>query len=348
MKFSGRVRIPDVDHPGVPAEVIIEGRYMGLTVGDDLVGEWSLADVRGERLVANAFALDLKGEEVTFLADEQIDFAYQGVEHMAHEWARVQSLGLIRRLISRSLARRGLPASRVEELRTLMLAAIAESEPARAPGDTTVSMLETLRDKLEAARRQAEAAPPAGRVSPPAPPIERAIPRPEPVVSEPEPEPVMREPEPVMREPEPEPVMREPEPVVSEPEPQRVMREPEPVIFEPEPEPEPVREPEPEREPVREPEPVARQPEPAPQPVGNGSRVVDLTEIETVSTPTALREPALAAAKASGGLFATVRSAFVRNRAAPHSHLFVEAPGGLGIVRRICQECGYVSIVIED
>ncbi len=121
-------------------------------------------------------------------------------------------------------------------------------------------------------------------------------------------------------------------------------------MVEPDPEPEPVPEPvmlDPEPEPEPEPEPVMRQPEPAPQPVGNGSRVVDLTEIESESPPTPLPEPAMAAAKANSGLFATVRSAFVRNRA-PHTHLFVEAPGGLGIVRRICQECGYVSIGIED
>jgi hypothetical protein len=48
------------------------------------------------------------------------------------------------------------------------------------------------------------------------------------------------------------------------------------------------------------------------------------------------------------GLFGAVRSAFTRNRAAVHVHEFVEAPGGIGIVRQICAECGYISIGVSD
>jgi hypothetical protein len=29
-------------------------------------------------------------------------------------------------------------------------------------------------------------------------------------------------------------------------------------------------------------------------------------------------------------------------------HEFVEAPGGIGIVRQICAECGYISIGVTD
>ena len=47
------------------------------------------------------------------------------------------------------------------------------------------------------------------------------------------------------------------------------------------------------------------------------------------------------------GLFGAVRAAFVRNKE-PHEHEFVEAPGGIGITRRICAECGYISIGTTD
>ena len=47
------------------------------------------------------------------------------------------------------------------------------------------------------------------------------------------------------------------------------------------------------------------------------------------------------------GIFGAVRSAFVRNKTT-HQHEFVEAPGGIGIVRQICAECGYVSIGVND
>ncbi len=70
--------------------------------------------------------------------------------------------------------------------------------------------------------------------------------------------------------------------------------------------------------------------------------------------PTAVappREPALALttpeAGDKSGLFGAVRSAFVRNKGA-HEHEFVEAPGGIGIIRHICNECGYISIGVNE
>jgi hypothetical protein len=61
------------------------------------------------------------------------------------------------------------------------------------------------------------------------------------------------------------------------------------------------------------------------------------------------KEPAMAAAVAPdrSGLLGAVRSAFARNKVA-HEHQFVEAPGGIGIVRQICAECGYISIGLSD
>jgi hypothetical protein len=54
-------------------------------------------------------------------------------------------------------------------------------------------------------------------------------------------------------------------------------------------------------------------------------------------------QPELATASARGGIMGAVRSAFVRNRV-EHTHEYVEAPGGLGIKRQICAECGHISI----
>jgi hypothetical protein len=47
------------------------------------------------------------------------------------------------------------------------------------------------------------------------------------------------------------------------------------------------------------------------------------------------------------GLLGAVRSAFARSKVT-HEHQFVEAPGGIGIVRQICAECGYISIGLSD
>jgi hypothetical protein len=63
------------------------------------------------------------------------------------------------------------------------------------------------------------------------------------------------------------------------------------------------------------------------------------------------RQPVLTGASAEtpekAGLLGAVRSAFARNKV-QHEHEFVEAPGGIGIVRQICAECGYISIGVSD
>ncbi len=54
----------------------------------------------------------------------------------------------------------------------------------------------------------------------------------------------------------------------------------------------------------------------------------------------------MATTAAKGGIMGAVRSAFVRNRV-EHTHDYVEAPGGLGIKRQICAECGHISIGVQ-
>jgi hypothetical protein len=55
-------------------------------------------------------------------------------------------------------------------------------------------------------------------------------------------------------------------------------------------------------------------------------------------------EPALAgASKDKRGIMGAVKAAF-RSGPRDHTHQFVEAPGGIGITRYVCEECGYVSI----
>jgi hypothetical protein len=71
---------------------------------------------------------------------------------------------------------------------------------------------------------------------------------------------------------------------------------------------------------------------------------------EPVASPTRAGMPALAAAAPvadRSGIFGAVRAAFVRNKGS-HMHEFVEAPGGLGITRNICSECGYISLGVSE
>ena len=84
--------------------------------------------------------------------------------------------------------------------------------------------------------------------------------------------------------------------------------------------------------------------------------MVDLGEMEQRSTRQLLApepqtdpgEPAMAATAAKSGLMGAVKSAFSRNGGRNHVHDFTEAPGGIGMVRYICRDCGFVSISSTD
>ncbi len=96
MKFTGQVRIPEVDHPGVPATIVVEGDQTEVFLEGESLGRWSLFDVHASRLVSSVFSLSLAGEEITFVADEPVDFAYKGVDYMAEAWARFKSMSFAR------------------------------------------------------------------------------------------------------------------------------------------------------------------------------------------------------------------------------------------------------------
>jgi hypothetical protein len=139
---------------------------------------------------------------------------------------------------------------------------------------------------------------------------------------------------------------------------------------EPEAEPEPVPEPEPitASEPVPEPEQFAP-PEPASVFAKEAAsvetpprtEVLDLKDLErtrsepkpaapppqrVVNEPVDQPEPAMAGtAKDRSGLMGAVKAAF-KTSTREHQHQFIEAPGGIGITRYVCEECGYVSISV--
>jgi hypothetical protein len=92
VRFKGEIRFPDIDHPGVPATFVVEDAHAELVLEDESLGRWSLYDVHARRLISAAFQIDLAGTEITFVADDPIDFAYRGVEHMAKTWAEMEAI----------------------------------------------------------------------------------------------------------------------------------------------------------------------------------------------------------------------------------------------------------------
>ncbi len=375
MKFNGELKFPEIDHPGVPVTFLVEGTLAELVVEGESLGRWSLYDIHARRLVASAFQIDFDGAEVTFIADDPVDFAYRGVDHMAETWAGIKSKRIANRALAVRKSRRGTAPSRLDDMRAAMQANLkAQSAPRQIAGEE-VTPNETGEPAIRASsapggsdwdrRDQAGAIPLVG--SEPAPPP----------VPPPSHDPQLSEEARLIEEEKQRIVdewakLEEERRRAEQQEANRIeafrlemqrleeeraeLRRQAADLVEPDEQPEVAgRGDEPStkpfaEEPHSEPEPVF-----ADEPTG----VLDLNGLEKDDTapgvpqpassapkpaPQAQPEPAMAgAAKDRSGLMGAVRAAF-KSGPKDHEHQFIEAPGGIGIVRSVCEECGYVSI----
>jgi hypothetical protein len=143
LKFAGELKFPDIDHPGVPVQFVIDDAQAELIVEGESLGRWSLYDVRARRLVASAFEIDLDGTELTFVASDPIDFAYRGVEHMAGAWAEMKTKRLPTRSLAVRKSRKGIKPSRIEDLRAAMESNLEESVPRPLAGEPAMPRSES-------------------------------------------------------------------------------------------------------------------------------------------------------------------------------------------------------------
>jgi hypothetical protein len=404
VKFTGELKFPDIDHPGVPVSFLIEESQAELVVDGESLGRWSLFDIHARRLVASAFQIDLEGTEVTFVADDPIDFAYRGVEHMAGAWAGMKSKRMPTRSVAVRRSRRGTTPSRIEDLKAAMQSNLEGQGPRQIAGEVAMpevraaSAAEDVEERIGVYESPADwdRRDPAGKIpvvggqhqAPPAAPSppEALTPSDEALALERERQELAEERARLDEErrlaeqrevdrieafrlemsrlaAEREELQRQLD-EVSSPASMPAVSVPESVAPpgpEPEPaadlEPESVAPPEPELEPVAdlEPEPVSDvEPGDAETPPPDVLDLKDLerpaAEPEPVASPPLTKvpvtqpEPAMAGTgKDRSGLMGAVRAAF-KTGAREHQHQFIEAPGGLGITRYVCEECGYVSI----
>ncbi|CAN5890067.1 hypothetical protein BH23ACT5_BH23ACT5_03230 [soil metagenome] len=117
MRFKGQVRFEGSGAADLDVTVEVGDTHVRLDSGEESLGSWCLADVLAERLVANQFTLNLAGESVVFLAEDQVNFAYGAVQSMAEGWARYHAMNILMRRRAVSSARRRNDPSRLEEAR---------------------------------------------------------------------------------------------------------------------------------------------------------------------------------------------------------------------------------------
>ena len=90
MQFKGSVRAPGDKDPGVRVVLEIDEYHLEIRRDSELIGRYYLADVEVARDIAERFILFLGDDEVEFLADDALQFAYGGVTAMQDGWLSAQ------------------------------------------------------------------------------------------------------------------------------------------------------------------------------------------------------------------------------------------------------------------
>ena len=148
MQFKGSVRAPGDKDPGVRVVLDIDEYHLEIRRDSELIGRYYLADVEVARDIAERFILFLGDDEVEFLADDALHFAYEGVTAMQDGWLEAQRKKRRHRRAADDSARRkdgepplepmtstyvpGPPPSDSETIRARRRQATAQAEPATA------------------------------------------------------------------------------------------------------------------------------------------------------------------------------------------------------------------------
>jgi hypothetical protein len=197
VQFKGSVRAPGDKDPGVRVVLEIDEYHLEIRRDSELIGRYYLADVEVARDIAERFILFLGDDEVEFLADDALHFAYGGVTAMQDGWLAAQKRKRRHRKAAEDAARRkdGEPPLEMEApvARSLHVSdsdtirsrrrqagakqaapAVTErAEPAPKPARVTETPLETRTERKERKEAAAAKAAPPVEIPPPTTPIVR-------------------------------------------------------------------------------------------------------------------------------------------------------------------------------
>ncbi len=106
VQFKGSVRTPGDRDPGVRVVLEIDEYHLEIKRDSELIGRYYLADVEVARDIAERFILFLGDDEIEFLADDALQFAYGGVTAMQEGWLAAQKRKRRHRRAAEDAARR--------------------------------------------------------------------------------------------------------------------------------------------------------------------------------------------------------------------------------------------------
>lgn len=80
MRFRGQLLIPAEGGPGLSVDLEVENQQLAVVSDSETLGIWPLESVNVRRLAGDKFAMRVAGEDLHFVADDTISFAYDGIE----------------------------------------------------------------------------------------------------------------------------------------------------------------------------------------------------------------------------------------------------------------------------
>ncbi|HEX5671574.1 MAG TPA: hypothetical protein VFY46_02525 [Acidimicrobiia bacterium] len=322
--------------------LVIDEYHLDIRAEDDLISRYYLADVEVARDIAERFILFLDDGEMEFLADDALKFAYDGVAAMQEAWLAAQKKRRRHRKAAVQSARRkdSEPTPEPEPVSQRVVNEPARPQRSRQGDRPAPATAPTaLAKRLEAAA--APVAAPAGVVE------ETPVPASPPPAAASSRNGKGRPRKASSAAPAPPPVRVEPEPVplapTELPSPFDAVDEVRAVVA-------PVSAKEAKRAKKR------KAPEEVPVQTPRNVRVKELPVAvpEPVEEPPPVEDPLEVRFAADGhhpaetsvGLLSRLR----RQPKIPdnHIHRFRESGSGVGLVRRVCIECSYVSISSND
>lgn len=79
MRFKGQLLIPSEPGPGLRVDLEVAEHHLAVESEDGELGAWPLEAVQVRRLESDTFSITVAGEDLHFVADDTIAFAYSGV-----------------------------------------------------------------------------------------------------------------------------------------------------------------------------------------------------------------------------------------------------------------------------
>ena len=202
MLFKGRLRLPNDPGEGIPIDLVLEDVFLSLESEGEDFGEWRLDTVEINRLFSNQFSMQLDGEEMVFIADDALGFAYDGLSAVEDVKSRLSKRRIFKGRKPKKKAVAGRSEPEPEEFEP-----VERTTPEASPDVPMPEVVPFFPESNPSfADSVAESAVVDDGIAPVAPrPIEIADAEPEPVASPPPtPEPVVQSPPAAAPEPSPE------------------------------------------------------------------------------------------------------------------------------------------------